>query len=154
MRKLTKIFGLVLIAAFTVIIAVCAAACGDGEKREEWEIYAGTYKFSKMEMTIQGSGINQSVTINAGESYAGLSYTGDTMVIELKPDGKATISSSISSIESEANLTWRVEDGKLIFPETTTTGMDMSISENTIEYGMTLSVSGMTTTSKYILEKV
>lgn len=158
MKKLTKIFGLVVITVLTVIMAVCFAACGDGEKREEWETYAGTYKFSKMETTIQGSyagtPINQTVSVNAGESYGGVTYEADSMVIELKSDGKAELKSAVSNVKSESNLNWYVEDNKLMFKEMSSEGIDYIISESNIEFGVTVTTSGMTTTIKYILAKV
>lgn len=154
MKKLTKIFGLAVITVLTVIMAVCFAACDDGEKRAEWETYAGTYKFTKLEMSMLGSGLNQNIEIKAGESYGGTTYSEDTLVIELKSDGKAVVSSSIASIKSENNLTWRVEDGNLIFPEMKSNGIVITISENIIEYGMTLSTGSMAIDGKYILVKV
>ena len=158
MKKLTKIFGLVVIAALTVIMAVCFAACQDGEKREDLETYAGIYKFSKLEVTVQGSfagtPINQTTSVKAGESFGGVTYSEDSMVIELKSDGKADIKSAVANVKSESNLNWYVEDNKLLFEEMTSDGIDYVISGSTIEFGVSLMVSCMTTTTKFVLEKV
>lgn len=164
MKKLNKIFGLVLIAALTVIMTVCFAACGDkdkdegGKTRPEWTTYAGTYKFSRFEQVTTGSPVGTVTnTYNVGDEvpYVGLKYTEEYMIIELKSDGTAKISADSSVGVSSSGTTegWYVEDGKLLFDNSSAQGAEYLINDSKIEFVVTITQSGMTTTTKIIMVK-
>ena len=88
----------------TTILAVCAAiacfafaACSDDTAVE------GTYKFSSMTMTIEGT----TTTVNAGESYMGMTVNSDYVVLEIKDDGTF----SMTGMGQTQEGTWVEEDG-------------------------------------------
>ena len=95
-----KVKGLLI----TTILAVCAAiacfafaACSDDTGLE------GTYKFSSMTMTVDGT----TTTVKAGESYMGMTVNSDYVVLELKDDGNF----SMTGMGRTQEGTWKEEDG-------------------------------------------
>ena len=88
----------------TTILAVCAAiacfaftACSDDTALE------GTYKFSSMTMTVDGT----TTTVKAGESYMGMTVNSDYVVLEIKDDGKF----SMTGMGQTKEGSWTEEDG-------------------------------------------
>ncbi len=153
MKKLTKTLLLVVAMALAAVMAVCVAACG-GESREEWETYAGIYKFSKLEATSSGPEGIQSSEIVAGENIGGVLYSAETYVIELKSNGRADIKSNIANMSNENNLNWYVEGDKLLFKEMKSNSINYFISNGKIESVLTMEVAGTKMTNKLTLNKV
>lgn len=99
MKKL-KLFAVMLVTA--IVGVFCLVACGETSQ-------AGKYKFYSISGTEDGVEIN----LKVGDTYMGMiSLSEDFMVIELKDDGSAVVTSAVSfsgSSESQTG-TWKVNE--------------------------------------------
>ncbi|MBE7091202.1 MAG: hypothetical protein E7363_04735 [Clostridiales bacterium] len=95
----------------------------------------GTYKFQSMSMTYEG--VTQ--TVNAGDTYSGVTLDENYIVMELKEDGTAKMSTTLAgTLVDESIGTWVQDGGNVVItiddePEIATIYGDFLIIEGTNE---------------------
>ena len=95
-----------LLCAISCILAACCAlfvACDNTNS------IAGTYKFESMTMTMSG----ETVTIAAGEEYAGMTVTEDFYIIEIKDDNTFVMTMTMGTESESYTGTWSKNENTL-----------------------------------------
>lgn len=158
-----KIFaGLLGVVALICTACVLMVGCkGEETVRPEWQVYNGVYKFEKLEsVTVMQLGEQEQTlnnTVEVGQTYGGLVWSEETIVITLNEDGTALWESKAfgtpSSSSGEVVYDWKVEDGVLYLTITNST-TTMEIDDEKIIYSVTTSTGSMQMSAKYYIKKV
>ncbi len=135
MKKMKKIATAIVAALAAVVLAVAFAACAGN--------YAGTYKFSSMNMDMGGV----TVELKANEAFMGVTITEDAYVLEVKDDNTWTLSVNFMGETAVESGTWR-DDGGLIL--VASDGSEQSVDVNGNNLVMSYSDSDMSASITFV----
>lgn len=101
-QKMKKVISAIVTAFAVLTLCICLAACSESVE--------GTYKFSSMTVTHEGS---DPVEIKAGDDWMGMSVTSDFYVLTINSDNTWTMKVQLGGAETESG-TWEEKDGKFL----------------------------------------